>query len=138
MFKQLLARLQPKSKRTLGFRINRELDDCSEDIMGVFGATDFRPGYEDSWEWFTGESTEGLQVNISRPHDRQAGRGDYDVPVIVHVSGPTPHLTDELFAGYAQQLATRLRAEVWAGRIVPGKSERHYDFEIGNSFRPAA
>ena len=134
MLKQFLSRLQPKVKRQLGFRLARELEDCAKDIMAVFGVTDFQRDYEDTWEWIEGESAERLRVNISRPHNWKTG--EYEVPVIVKVSGRASRLTDELFALDAQRLAGALKTEVWSGTGASGKSERHYDFEIKERFKP--
>lgn len=136
MLQQLLSRLQPKVKRVLAFRLARELEDCGRDIMTVFGVSDFYRDYEDTWEWVQGESAERLHVNISRPHNWKTG--DYEVPVIVRVRGPASRLTDELFSAYASRLASALRTEVWFGTVTPGKSERHYDFEVEQRFTPAA
>jgi hypothetical protein len=137
MLQQLLSRLQPKVKRVLGFRLARELDDCGKDIMAVFRVADFYRDYEDTWEWVESSKGEPMHVNISRPHNWKTG--DYDVPVVVHVSGPAARLTDELFFGCAQQIADRLRTEVWIGQpVFQHKDDRHYEFDIETRFSPVA
>ena len=103
--------------------------------MAVFGVSDFYRDYEDTWEWVESCSGEQMDVNISRPHNCKTG--DYDVPVVVKVSGPADRLTDELCSRYAQQIADTLRTEVWIGRpIFTHKDDRRYDFEIETRFSP--
>ena len=137
MLQQLLSPLQPKVKRVLGFRLARELDDCGKDIMAVFGVADFYRDYENVWEWVESSKGEQMHVNISRPHNWKTG--DYDVPVMVHVSGPATRLTDELLFGYAQQMADRLRTEVWIGQpVFQDKNDSRYEFDIATRFSPMA
>jgi hypothetical protein len=137
MLQQLLSRLHPKGKRALGFRLARELDDCSKDVMAVLGVANFYRDYEDTWEWVMSGKGEQMHVNISRPHNGKTG--DYDIPVVVHVSGPAARLTDELLFCYAQQIADRLRTEVWIGRpTFLHKNDRRYEFDIEARFSPVA
>ena len=78
-----------------------------------------------------------MDVNISRPHNWKTG--DYDVPIVVKISGPADRLTDELFFKDAQQIADRLRTEVWIGRpIFQHKDDRRYEFDIETRFSPVA
>lgn len=137
MFQQLLSRTLPKGEHVLGFRLARELDDCGKDIMAVFGVADFYRDYENEWEWIESSNGEQMHVNISRPHNWKSG--DYNVPVIVRVSGPADRLADELVFGYAQQIANRLRTDVWVGRpIFQPKNDRRYEFDIETRFSPVA
>lgn len=137
MLQQLLSRMQPKGERVLGFRLARELEDCGKDIMAVFGVADVSRDYENVWEWIESSKSEQMHVNISRPHNWKTG--DYDVPVIVRVSGPPDRLADELFFGYAQQIANRLRTDVWVGRpIFQPDNDRRYEFDIETRFSPVA
>lgn len=135
MLHQLSSLLQPKRERILGFRLARELDDCSKDIMAVFAVADFYRDYENVWEWVESCKGEHMDVNISRPHNWKTG--NYDIPVIVRVSGPAKRLTDELFFGCAQQIANRLRTEIWVGRpIFQPKDDSRYEFDIETRFSP--
>lgn len=135
MLQQLLSRLQPDVKRVLGFRLARELDDCSKDIMAIFDVADFSRDYEDTWEWVTSSKGERLKVNISRPHNWKTG--EYEVPVMIHVSGPADRLNDELFFKSAQKIADRLQTEVWIGRPnFRNQNDIRYDFEIEIRFLP--
>ena len=115
--------------------MSRELEDCGNDIMSVFGISDFYRDYEDTWEWLEGKGLKGLHVNISRPHNWQTG--EYAAPVVVHVSGPMTKLTDEFLSHSGQALADRLQTEVWIGNVVrKPRDERHYDFDIEKKFTP--
>ena len=135
MFRKLASLLTVKGGETFGFRLSRELDDCGKDIMAVFGVSDFYRDYEDTWEWVEGDGQDGLHVNVSRPHNWKAG--EYDIPVVVRVSGPIGRLTTEFFSQCAQSLANRLETEVWIGNVVTDdKSRRHYEFEIEQRFMP--
>jgi len=137
MFRRLATLLTVKGGESFGFRLARELDDCGRDIMAVFSVTDFYRDYEDTWEWVEGDGQDGLHVNVSRPHNWKTG--DYDVPVVVRVSGPLDRLTSEFLSESGQNLANRLQTEVWIGNVVTDdKSLRQYDFEIERRFAPVA
>jgi hypothetical protein len=137
MFRKLASLLTVKGGEIFGFRLARELDDCGKDIMAVFGVTDFYRDYEDTWEWVEGDGQGGLHVNVSRPHNWKTG--DYDVPVVVRVSGPLDRLTSEFLSQCGQNLANRLHTEVWIGNVLTDdKNQRHYDFEIEQRFAPVA
>jgi hypothetical protein len=137
ILKQMTYSLQPKAERVMGFRLARELDDCGKDIMAVFGVADFYRDYENVWEWVESREGQHLDVNIARPHNGKTG--DYDVPVIVKVSGAQKLLTDEILFSRAQQLADKLCTEVWLGRpIFNDKNDSRYDFEIEKRFQPIA
>ena len=137
MFRKLASLLTAKGRETFGFRLARELDDCGKDIMAVFGVSDFSRDYEDTWEWVEGDSQDGLYINVSRPHNWKAG--EYDIPVVVRVSGPITALTREFLSDRGQQLANRLQTEVWIGNVATNeKSKRHYEFEIEQRFAPVA
>ena len=136
MLRHLPYRLQPKVKRVLAFRLDRELRDCDKDIMALFGISDFVHDWEDTWEWVEGTSAERIYVNVSRTHNQITG--NYDVPVLVDVCGPESLLAGELFSGYAQRLANSLKTEVWLGKVVHGENKYRYDFEIERRFAPVA
>lgn len=124
-----------KGGETFGFRLARELDDCGKDIMAVFGVSDFYRDYENTWEWVEGDGLGGLHVNISRPHNWKTG--DYEIPVVVRVSGPINKLTRDFLSQSAQRLADCLQTEVWIGNVLTDdKSRRHYEFEIEQRFAP--
>ena len=103
--------------------------------MAVFGVSDFYRDYEDTWEWVEGDGSDGLHVNVSRPHSWKSG--EYDILVVVRVSGPIDRLTSEFVSQSGQSLANRLQTEVWIGNVVTDdKSRRHYEFEIEQRFTP--
>jgi hypothetical protein len=136
MFQKLSSLLVAKGGETFGFRLARELEDCGKDVMAVFEVSDFCRDYENVWEWIEGDGPGGWQVNISRPHNLESG--DYDVPVVVRISGPINRLTCEFLAERGQRLANRLQTEVWIGNVLKNdKSERNYEFEIEQKFTPA-
>jgi hypothetical protein len=137
MFRKLISLLTAKSGESFGFRLARELDDCGQDIMTVFGVIDFHRDYEDTWEWVEGDGSDGLHVNISRPHNWKTG--EYDILVVVRVSGPIDRLTSEFLSETGQRLANRLQTEVWIGNVVTDdKSRRYYEFEVEQRFTPVA
>jgi hypothetical protein len=137
MFRKLASLLTVKGGETFGIRLARELDDCAKDIMAVFRVSDFYRDYEDTWEWVEGDNSDGLHVNVSRPHNWKSG--EYDVPIVVRVSGPIDRVTSEFVSQCGQSLADRLQAEVWIGRVVTeDKNQRHYEFEIEQRFTPVA
>ena len=127
--------LTAKIQRVIGFRLARELDDCGGEIMAVFGVTDFYRDYENIWEWVESRKGQPLDVNISRPHDWKTG--NYDVPVIVRLSGRKALLTDKILFEHAQHLADRLHTEIWVGRpIFKDKDDSRYEFDIERRFSP--
>jgi hypothetical protein len=137
MFRKLISLLTVKGGESFGFRLARELEDCGKDIMAAFDVTDFYRDYEDTWEWVEGDSSDGLHVNVSRPHNWKSG--EYDIPVVVRVSGPIDRVTSEFLSQSGQRLADRLQTEVWIGNVVTeDKSQRLYKFEIEQTFTPAA
>lgn len=137
MFRKLTTLPGVQGRESFGFRLARELDDCGKDIMEVFGGTDFYRDYEDTWEWVEGNGLDGLHVNISRPHNWKCG--EYDIPVVVRVTGPIERLTSDFLSQSGQRLADCLRTEVWIGNVVTNeKSQRHYEFEIEQRFTPVA
>ena len=137
MFRKLASLLTVKGGETFGFRLARELDDCGKDIMSVFGVSGFDRDYEDTWEWVEGDGPDGLHVNVSRPHNWKGG--EYDIPVVVRVSGSNDRLTKEFLSQSGQRLADRLQTEVWIGNVVTNdQSLRHYEFEIEQRFTPGS
>jgi hypothetical protein len=134
MFRNLRSLFTVKGGE-FGFRLDRELDDCGKDVMAVFGISDFHRDYEDTWEWVEGNGPHGLHVNMSRPHNWKTG--EYDIPVVIRVTGPVTKLTRKFLSESAQRLADRLQTEVWIGNVVANtKSERHYDLEMEQRFTP--
>src|SRR6184192_3448323 len=103
MFRKLALFLSPKCAETYGFRFAQELDVFGKDVMKIFGITVFHRDYEDTWEWVEGKSDNGIKVNISRPHNWKTS--DYEIPVIIRVSGPILKLTSEFRSSSAQRLA---------------------------------
>ena len=135
MLRKFASLLTVKGGESFGFRLRRELDDCGKEIMAVFGVPDFYRDYEDTWEWVEGDGQDGLHVNVSRPHNWKTG--EYEIPVVVRVSGPVTKLTREFLSESGQRLANRLQTEVWIGNVVlDNKSPRHYEFEIERRFTP--
>lgn len=135
MGRKLASLLTVKGEETFGFRLARELDDCGKDIMAVFGVLEFYRDYEDTWEWVEGDDLDGLHVNVSRPHNWKSG--EYDIPVVVRISGPIDRLSREFLSQSGQRLADCLRTEVWIGKVLTeGKNSRHYAIEIEQRFKP--
>lgn len=135
MLRKLASLLTVKGDRTFGFRLARELDDCGKGIMAIFGVSDFYRDYEDTWEWVEGDNSDGLHVNVSRPHNWKSG--EYDIPVVVRVSGPIDRLTGDFLSQAGQKLADCLKTEVWIGNALTDDKRRgHYEFEIEQRFTP--
>jgi hypothetical protein len=105
--------------------------------MSVLGVAEFHRDYENTWEWVENDRKESLHVNISRPHNGKTG--DYDVPILVRLSGPASRLTYESLSVYAQKIASRLGAEVWIGDpIFRTRNDTRYTFDIRSRFSPQA
>jgi hypothetical protein len=135
MFRKLASLLTVKGGETFGFLLHRELDDCGKDIMAAFGVSYFYRDYEDKWEWLEGDATGGLHVNVSRPHNWKSG--EYELPVVVRVSGPIERLTTEFLSHCAQSLANRLQTEVWIGNVITDENRHgHYTFDVEQRFAP--
>ena len=137
LHKHLSSLLAAKGGQTLGFRLSRELDECGKDIMAVFGVSDFYRDYEDTWEWLEGNGSNGLQVNVSRPHNWKSG--EYGIPVTVRVSAPIDRLSSEFLSAMGQRLADCLQTEVWIGNVMADSNSRSgYKFVIEQRFTPLA
>src|SRR5688500_9890457 len=101
--------MESREEECFGFCLKRELDDCAQEIMAVFGVSDFFRDYEDTWEWVEGDGPDGLNINMARPHNWISGA--YHVPVVVRVSGPATKLTNAFLIESAQRLANSLKTE---------------------------
>jgi len=138
--KSLFKPFQSKSVSNLpdnivifGFLIQEELTDCANAIMKVFGVTDYHRDYENVWEWVEGKNEDGLDVNVSRPHNWEQGL--YDKPVVVRVDSPSQRLTDDLIAMWATGLSKNLNGEVWRGYLKANpKDSDDLDFVIEQRF----
>jgi hypothetical protein len=125
-------------KRSLGLKLNRELEDCAVEIMSVFGVTEFIHDAENVWEWIEGASKSGLNVNISRSHSYPAGgAGNYEKPIVIKITGAPRFVALDKISEYAKKLARAFQVEVWLGEmIIPKNQDQDYYFEIEERFLP--
>jgi hypothetical protein len=119
-----------KTGHVIAFWSNKELSDLSPILSKAFGVERLDRDYENVWEWLDGISVHGVYVNVSRSHDLT--KGDYHVPVIVHIKR-NGYLSDEELLPWARILAEELHTEVSIGSVTKiGAKSSEYGF-LSNS-----